>query len=70
MGTQPRLFRLAPEALTVSAHFTPMEGWTAAVTVRRGDEMWSDVEPHSYGALSTAELYDVICADLAGQLGL
>lgn len=67
---QLRMFRLAPEAIVVSAHFTPREGWTASVQMRRQDELWSEVQPSVYGCLTTSELYDVLCAELERQLGL
>lgn len=68
--TQQRLFRLAPEAIVVQAHFQPGEGWRLSLQVRRGDEGWADVAPGFYSHLTTPELLDVILADLSTQLGL
>lgn len=65
-----RLFRLAPEAVSVSAHFVPREGWTLTVVVRRGDETFEEAHRETYGCLSTPELVDVLCADLSLALGL
>lgn len=70
MEGQQRMFRLAPEAFTVSAHYVPAEGWTLALCVRRQAEQWSESTPNVYYALSTPELFDVLVADLAHALGV
>lgn len=67
---QPRLFRLAPEAVVVQAHFVAGEGWQALVRVRRGDEEWDTAHQEHYSFLSTTELVDVLLADLCAALGL
>lgn len=65
---QERLFRLAPEAVTLSAHFVPGQGWSATWSVRRGDEQWSDAYRADYSSLSSAELVDVIEAEASELL--
>lgn len=67
---QPRLFRLAVEAVTVSAHFDMGRGWHVAITARRGDETWQEATQEVYDCLSSSELVDVLCASLSLQLGL
>jgi hypothetical protein len=67
---QVRLFRLAVEAIAVSAHFEPGSGWRLVVSARRQGESWDEARSATYDALSTPELFDVLCADLAGDLGL
>ena len=70
MDGQTRLFRLAPEAVTIQAHFVGGEGWELLIRVRRGDETWDDSHQEHYSFLTTTELVDVLTADLAGALGL
>lgn len=70
MDDQPRLFRLAPEALTVAAHFEPGRGWTVALCSRRGDETWAEADRWQYSCLTTPEAADVIEATLRFAWGL
>lgn len=70
MTDQPRLFRLAVEALNVHAHFEPGYGWVMGISVRRQGEGNSEGHHATYRNLTTSELVDVICAELLGQLGL
>jgi hypothetical protein len=68
---EQRLFRLAPEAFTASAHFVPGEGWHCTVQMRRGDETWLDAYRADYDHLSTGELVDILdaeCATLMARL--
>jgi len=67
---QPKLFRLAPEAVCVNAVFVPREGWSCTVRVRRGDEDWPEAHNEAYSHLGTSELLDVLVADLTLALGL
>lgn len=69
-GSQARLFRLAPEALAISAHFEARAGWRVTVKVRRADEEWDEARSRVYSHLTTEELFDVIVADLAAGLEL
>lgn len=59
---QLRMFRLAPEALTINAHHVGGEGWSLKVQMRRGDETWQDAYTEQYTHLTTAELVDVLDA--------
>lgn len=67
---QQRLYRLSVDALTISAHHELRKGWTLSIGARHGDETWAEVDWHKFDHLTTPELYDVICADLAKVLGL
>lgn len=61
---QPRLFRLAPEAFAVTAHYEHGRGWALRVVVRRQDEQWDEAHCETYQQLSTPEALDVLLADL------
>lgn len=67
---EARLFRLAPEAVHIWAHYVHREGWTLCVAVRRGDETWSEAAQEAYTCLTTNELVDVVLADLSTSMGL
>jgi hypothetical protein len=67
---QERLFRLAVEALTVSAHRDGYGRWHIALRARRGDEGWQDGYWASYELLTSAELVDVLAAELDRLFGL
>jgi hypothetical protein len=67
---QPRLFRLAIEAIAITAHYEPARGWTAGIIVRRGDESWDQALRRDYSCLSSTELVDVLDADLVAAFGL
>lgn len=70
MEGQQRLYRLAVEAIALTAWWEPGRGWQVALRLRRGDESWSDSERADYSVLSSPELVDVIGAELARVLGL
>lgn len=65
---QERMFRLAPEGLSVSAFFAGAEGWHCIIRVRLGDETWSETEPIACSHLTTSELVDFIEATLHSEL--
>ena len=67
---QGRMFRLAIDALDISAFYEHRIGWHLSIRMRRGDESWGDVQPELYDRLSTDELADVIATSVAEQLGL
>lgn len=70
MLNEPRLFRLATEAMHLQASFVGGKGWHLTVVSRRQGEQWSESEQAIYSHLSTAELADVICSELQARLGL
>lgn len=65
---QDRLFRLAVEALAMTARYVPREGWTVSLRARRGDETWDEGERHDYTHLTSPELVDVLDAELTRWL--
>lgn len=67
---QERLFRLAPEVIHTQAVYVIGEGWRFVVTMRRQGEDWADAVRVEYSRLSTSELMDVVCEELANQLGI
>jgi len=67
---QERMFRLAVDALSVSARYHGGHGWEVVIQVRRGEEKWEDAEKRAYDHLSTPELADVLCSDVCRALGL
>jgi hypothetical protein len=67
---QARLFRLAVEAIAISAIYEPGRGWRLHVNARRQGEEWSESRLCAYECLTTPELVDVLSADLAAALGL
>lgn len=67
---QQRLFRLAPCAVALTATFVDGAGWHLMSTMRRQDEEWPASTREHYDHLSTVELYDVICSELARLLDL
>jgi len=67
---QLRLFRLAPEALAISAYYEGPRGWTLSIRCRRQGESWADGYVEHYELLSTAEMADVIDRACASALGL
>lgn len=70
MADQPRLFRQATEAINIVAYHRGHEQWFTCVSSRRGGERWSEADQGAYSYLSTEELYDTLCAELAVRLGL
>lgn len=66
---QERLFRLAVEALNVSAVHEWNRGWRVTIGARRQDEEWSDAGRRTYTYLTTEELFDVIVAELERIFG-
>lgn len=65
---EPRLFRLAPEAMHLQATFVAGQGWHLSIAMRRGDESWTDAYKATYSHLSTPELADTICSEVEHQL--
>ena len=59
---QLRMFRLAPEALTINAHHVGGEGWFLKIQMRRADETWAEAYTEQYERLTTHELVDVLDA--------
>lgn len=64
MLTDGRLFKLAVEALVVTAVFEPGEGWRVTVASRRQGEAWADARKVRYDRLSSAELEDVLALEI------
>lgn len=62
--------RLAVDAIDVNAHYEHGAGWHLCIRTRRGDELWTDVDPDLYDRLTTEELADVIECVLRNDLGL
>lgn len=67
---QERLFRLATEAVTFSAHRDALGRWAVTLRARRGDEDWDQGLWETYELLSSEELADVVEAVLERVLGL
>ena len=65
---EQRLFRLAYEAIALTANYRPGEGWRLTVTARRQDESWAEAHQATYDCLSTDELADVICCEASDRL--
>lgn len=68
-----QLFTGAPEALIISGHFVPGEGWVARLQIRRQYERWEDSRSESYDHLSTDELgivVELLAARWSQLLGL
>lgn len=65
---EPRLFRLAVEAVAISAVHKGGEGWSLRIMKRRGDESWANAFKMTYDRLSSAELIDVLCAEAENLL--
>lgn len=61
---EQRLFRLAHEAVSITAAYVGGQGWSVTVRLRRGDESWSDAYSAQYSHLSTSEMVDVIECEL------
>lgn len=67
---QERMFRLAVDAVSVSARYSGGHGWELVIQARRGEDRWEDAEKRTYDHLSTPELGDVLCSELCRILGL
>lgn len=67
--TEQRMFRLAVEAITVSAHRDVMGRWTFVISARRGDEGWDEAYTATHTLLSTDEFLYVLDAELASRFG-
>lgn len=67
---QPRLYRLAVEAVALTAVYTGGVGWQVTIAARRQYETWPEARVCTYDRLTTAELADVVEADLREALGL
>lgn len=65
---QEPLFRLALEALVITAFYEPAEGWRLRVLAHRQGEPWSDGAETLYFRLTTSELADVIACEALSQL--
>lgn len=70
MTQQPRLFVTAIEALHLNVQHNGHEGWSMHMSYRRQGDAWGDSLPVFHGGLSTEELLDVVCAEVALALGL
>lgn len=64
MDGQMRLYRGAPEALTISCSWSLDGGWRATLACRRSGEGWDEADKASYDHLASAELLDVLLAEL------
>jgi hypothetical protein len=67
---QQRLFRLAPEAMFVTANYVPGEGWRLTASMRRQDEPWSSAYRVTYSHLTSPELSDVILSEFGEGLAI
>lgn len=67
---QDRLFHLAAEAITITAVHEGPQGWRCMVAMRRQGESWDEAYRASYSGLTTVELEEVLCNELAYRLGL
>lgn len=65
---EQRLFRLAYEAISLSAVFEPGQGWRVTIAARRQDERWDEAHREVYSRLSTDELADVVCVEVSDRL--
>lgn len=63
-----RLFFVAPDAISYSATYVHPEGWRLVASSRTSGEQFQASDRETYNALSTAELIDVILADLSTRL--
>lgn len=71
MDQEQKLFRLAVDAIMISAHYERGFGWVCVIKLRRGDEDWHEnVEGDRYDGLTTEELVEVIDAHLSSRLGV
>ena len=61
---QERLFRLAVESGSCTFQHVAGYGWRLTITVRRGDESWTEARSATYDRLSTAELLDTLYSHL------
>jgi hypothetical protein len=67
---QQRLFRLAVEAVHLTAVHTGADGWRLTVGYRRQDEPWSSAYRVDYDHLSSSELADIVGEEIARALGI
>lgn len=67
MQHQSRLFRLSPQHLYVTAHWTSL-GWLMTISSSTGDDTSDDSTREVYGPLSARELIDVASSHLAGLI--
>lgn len=67
---EPRLFRLAPQVVSLQATFVGGSGWSMRIRVRRQDEPWDEAYDARYDHLTTEELLQVVDCEVAQQLGL
>ena len=67
---QQRLFVLALEAIALTAYHEPAHGWRLVIQSRRQGDEWQDSDRATYSHLTTDELADVVCAEVARRLDL
>jgi hypothetical protein len=67
MEHQTRLFRLAPQHLYVTAHWTTL-GWLMTITSSDGADDHADTVREVYGPLNARELIDVASSHLAALI--
>lgn len=65
---QLRLFKLAPEAVTITAQWHSFDGWQVILRLRRSGEAWTDAYRADYTHLTTVEMVDVLMAELDALL--
>lgn len=65
---EERLFRLAYEAINLTAVYEHGHGWRLRVVARRQDEQWDEAQLVEYSRLTTDELADVICVEASDRL--
>lgn len=61
---ESRLFKGAPEALSINAHWVNGHGWACTLRLRHAGEDWHEASSVTYSDLSTAELLDVLDLEL------
>lgn len=70
MTGQPRLWTPAVEAAAMQVFYEGYHGWSMHLSYRRSGDGWGAQPAVFHGGLTTNELLDVCCAELACMLGL
>lgn len=65
-----QLFTFAIEAMHISIQHNGHQGWSMNLGFRRQGETWGARPKVFYAGLTTDELLDVVCGELAVALGL
>lgn len=65
---QPRLFKIAPDAIAITARWEHPDGWSLTITASAAGPDGRSTVTDRYDRLASDELPDLVCAVVHGSL--